>query len=75
MERRVSITKLKAMKKRGERFAKLTAYDYPSARLVEDAVSGLYERGKEEMENIGVCVMSAAELEEAIVGAAEVSHI
>ncbi len=37
MERRVSITKLKAMKKRGERFAMLTAYDYPSARLVEEA--------------------------------------
>ena len=43
--------------------------------LVEDAVSGLYERGKEEMENIGVCVMSAAELEEAIVRAVAVSHI
>ena len=43
--------------------------------LVEDAVSGLYERGKEEMENIGVCVMSVAELEEAIVGAAAVSQI
>ncbi len=42
--------------------------------LVEDAVSGLYERGKEEMENIGVRVMSEAELEEAIVGAAAVSH-
>ena len=42
--------------------------------LVEDAVSGLYERGKEEMENIGVCVMSVAELEEEIVGAAAVSH-
>ncbi len=37
MERRVSITKLKAMKKRGERFAMLTAYDYPGARLVEEA--------------------------------------
>src|SRR3989304_10046950 len=37
MERRLSITKLKAMKKRGERFAMLTAYDYPSARLVEEA--------------------------------------
>ncbi len=37
MERRVSITKLKAMKKRGELFAMLTAYDYPSARLVEEA--------------------------------------
>ena len=37
MQRRVSITDLKAMKKRGERFAMITAYDYPSARLVEDA--------------------------------------
>ena len=37
MERRVSITKLKAMKKRGERIAMLTAYDYPGARLVEEA--------------------------------------
>jgi 3-methyl-2-oxobutanoate hydroxymethyltransferase len=37
MEQRVSITKLKAMKKRGERIAMLTAYDYPSARLVEEA--------------------------------------
>ncbi|MCH7998915.1 MAG: 3-methyl-2-oxobutanoate hydroxymethyltransferase [Chloroflexi bacterium] len=37
MERRVPITRLKAMKKRGERFAMLTAYDYPSARLVEEA--------------------------------------
>ena len=37
MEQRVSITKLKAMKKRGERIAMLTAYDYPGARLVEEA--------------------------------------
>jgi 3-methyl-2-oxobutanoate hydroxymethyltransferase len=37
MERRVSITNLKTMKKRGERIAMLTAYDYPSARLVEEA--------------------------------------
>ena len=37
MDRRVSITRLKVMKKRGERFAMLTAYDYPSARLVEEA--------------------------------------
>ena len=37
MERRVSITQLKAMKRRGERIAMLTAYDYPSARLVEEA--------------------------------------
>ncbi len=37
MEQRVSITKLKAMKKHGERIAMLTAYDYPGARLVEEA--------------------------------------
>ena len=37
MERRVSITDLKAMKKRGERITMITAYDYPSARLVEEA--------------------------------------
>ena len=37
MERRVSITDLKAMKKRGEKIVMLTAYDYPSARLVEEA--------------------------------------
>ncbi len=37
MERRVSITNLKAMKKRGERIAMITAYDFPSARLVEEA--------------------------------------
>jgi len=37
MERRVSITDLKAMKKRGERIAMITAYDYPSAKLVEEA--------------------------------------
>lgn len=37
MEKRVSITDLKAMKKRGERIVMLTAYDYPSARLVEEA--------------------------------------
>lgn len=37
MERRVSITDLKAMKKRGERIAMITAYDYPGARLVEEA--------------------------------------
>jgi len=37
MERRVSITDLKAMKRRGEPIAMLTAYDYPSARLVEEA--------------------------------------
>ncbi len=37
MDRRISITDLKAMKKRGEKIAMLTAYDYPSARLVEEA--------------------------------------
>ncbi len=37
MEKRVSITDLKAMKKRGERIVVLTAYDYPTARLVEEA--------------------------------------
>src|SRR3990172_3111885 len=37
MERRVSINDLKAMKKRGEKIVMLTAYDYPSARLVEEA--------------------------------------
>ena len=37
MEKRVSISDLKAMKKRGERIVILTAYDYPTARLVEEA--------------------------------------
>ncbi len=37
MERRVAITDLKAMKKRGDKIVMLTAYDYPSARLVEEA--------------------------------------
>src|SRR3970040_1228321 len=37
MERRISITDLKAMKRRGEKIVMLTAYDYPSARLVEAA--------------------------------------
>lgn len=37
MERRVSISDLKATKKRGERIVMLTAYDYPTARLVEEA--------------------------------------
>ncbi|GAG12285.1 unnamed protein product, partial [marine sediment metagenome] len=35
--RRVSIHDLKGMKKRGERIAVLTAYDYPTARLVDEA--------------------------------------
>jgi nicotinamidase-related amidase len=34
--------------------------------LVEDAVSGLYKRGKEEMRNIGVWLMGAKEMEETI---------
>ena len=37
MERRVSVTDLKALKKRGEKIVMITAYDYPSARLVEEA--------------------------------------
>ena len=37
MEKRISITDLKAMKKRGDKIVMLTAYDYPSARLVEEA--------------------------------------
>ena len=37
--------------------------------LVEDAVSGLYERGTEEMRNIAVRPMSAKELEKAVVAA------
>ena len=35
--RRVSIHDLKAMKKRGEKIAMLTAYDYPIARLLDQA--------------------------------------
>lgn len=34
---RLSITELKAMKERGEKIPMLTAYDYPTARLVEAA--------------------------------------
>ncbi len=37
MEKRTSITDLKAMKGRGEKIVMITAYDYPSARLVEAA--------------------------------------
>jgi len=37
MDKRISITDLKAMKRRGEKIAMITAYDYPSARLVEQA--------------------------------------
>jgi 3-methyl-2-oxobutanoate hydroxymethyltransferase len=35
--RRVSIHDLKAMKKRGEKIAMLTAYDYPTARFLDEA--------------------------------------
>ncbi|MGQ9572465.1 MAG: 3-methyl-2-oxobutanoate hydroxymethyltransferase [Dehalococcoidia bacterium] len=34
---RVSIQDLKAVKKRGEKIAMLTAYDYPTARIVDEA--------------------------------------
>jgi 3-methyl-2-oxobutanoate hydroxymethyltransferase len=37
MTMRVSIHDLKKMKQRGERIAMLTAYDYPTARLLDDA--------------------------------------
>ena len=37
MDKRISITDLKAMKRRGEKIVMITAYDYPSARLVEEA--------------------------------------
>jgi 3-methyl-2-oxobutanoate hydroxymethyltransferase len=37
MDNRISITDLKAKKKRGERIVMMTCYDYPSARLLEDA--------------------------------------
>jgi 3-methyl-2-oxobutanoate hydroxymethyltransferase len=35
--RRVSIHDLKGMKKRGEKIAMLTAYDYPTARILDEA--------------------------------------
>jgi 3-methyl-2-oxobutanoate hydroxymethyltransferase len=35
--KRVSIHDLKAMKKRGEKIAMLTAYDYPTARIMDEA--------------------------------------
>jgi len=35
--KRVSIHNLKAMKKRGEKIAMLTAYDYPTARILDEA--------------------------------------
>jgi 3-methyl-2-oxobutanoate hydroxymethyltransferase len=37
MDSRISITDLKAKKKRGEKIVMFTVYDYPSARLVERA--------------------------------------
>jgi 3-methyl-2-oxobutanoate hydroxymethyltransferase len=37
MEQRISITDLKAKKKRGERIVMLTCYDYPSARILDDS--------------------------------------
>jgi nicotinamidase-related amidase len=37
--------------------------------LVEDAVSGLYEQGRKEMQNIGVQIMRAEELGEAVFSA------
>ncbi len=37
MQDRVTISDIKAMKRRGEKIVMLTAYDYPSARLVEEA--------------------------------------
>ena len=37
MMRRVSIQDLKAMKQQGEKIAMLTAYDYPTARLLDEA--------------------------------------
>ena len=37
MDKRISITDLKAKKKRGERIVMITCYDYPSARLLEVA--------------------------------------
>ena len=41
--------------------------------LVTDAISGLYERGTEEMRNIGVALMSVAEIEAAVRAEARVS--
>ena len=34
---RISVHKLREWKAQGQRFAMITAYDYPSARLVEQA--------------------------------------
>jgi nicotinamidase-related amidase len=37
--------------------------------LIEDAISGLYDRGKTEMRNIGVAVMTSRECDEALAAA------
>ena len=37
MKKRTAITDLKAMKERGEKIVMITAYEYSSARLVEEA--------------------------------------
>lgn len=34
--------------------------------LVEDAISGLYDRGRDEMKNIGVCLMTLKELAQSL---------
>ena len=34
---RLTTTKLRAMKKNGERIAMLTAYDYPTASILDEA--------------------------------------
>ena len=36
-KRRMSIPKLQGMKDRGEKISMLTAYDYPTARLLDEA--------------------------------------
>jgi len=43
--------------------------------LVEDAVSGLYERGTEEMRNIGVRLVGSEELEEAVLRAGKLAGL
>jgi 3-methyl-2-oxobutanoate hydroxymethyltransferase len=37
MDKRITITDLKAMKKRGDKIVMFTVYDFPSARLVDEA--------------------------------------